>query len=318
MHLEYPSAAVTGGAGFIGSNLCEALVEQGVEVTCIDNLVAGKMENIANLLDRPNFRFAEVDVTGLDALVQAFEGCDIVFHNAASKNTVCQIDPELDLRVNGWGGWCVAEAARRTGVQKVVHASTGSVYGELREHPQTEEHPLAPRSFYGNSKLAGENYLRSHMEYHGAPRYSVLRYFHVYGPRQESGEFGGVIPIFIRRALAGEPLVIYGDGSQVRSFTFVLDDVNANIALANSRAADGEIYNAASGIKVTVLELAHKILRLLDREDLDIRFEPWRAGDIRNFDVDNAKISSVGVAFPTGFDDGLQQTLAWYRDYFAA
>jgi UDP-glucose 4-epimerase len=318
MQLQYASAAVTGGAGFIGSNLCEELVEQGVEVTCIDNLVAGKMENIDHLLDRPNFRFAQVDVTDLDALVAAFEGVEVVFHNAASKNTVCLIDPELDLRVNGWGAWCVAEAARRTGVQKVVHASTGSVYGELVEHPQTENHPLAPRSFYGNSKLAGENYLRGHMEYHGAPRYSVLRYFHVYGPRQESGEFGGVIPIFIRRALAGEPLIIFGDGSQIRSFTYVRDDVAANIALANSREADGEIFNAASGIQVTVLELAHTVLRLLDREDLEIRFEPWRPGDIRNFDVDNAKIASVGATFPTGFDEGLKETLAWYREYFSA
>jgi UDP-glucose 4-epimerase len=318
MQLQFASAAVTGGAGFIGSNLCDELVEQGVEVTCIDNLVAGKMENIEHLLDRPNFRFAQVDVTDLDGLLKAFEGMEVVFHNAASKNTVCLLDPALDLQVNGWGPWCVAEAARTTDVQKVVHASTGSVYGELREHPQTEEHPLAPRSFYGNSKLAGENYLRAHMEYHGAPRYSVLRYFHVYGPRQESGEFGGVIPIFIRRALAGEPLVIYGDGSQVRSFTYVHDDVLANIALANSSEADGEIYNAASGIKVTVLELAETILRLVDREDLEIRFEPWRPGDIRDFDVANAKISRIGATFPTTFDEGLERTLAWYRDYFSS
>jgi UDP-glucose 4-epimerase len=318
MKLHYANAAVTGGAGFIGSNLCEELVRQGVEVTCIDNLVAGKVENVEHLLGQPNFTFVQVDVTNLNELVDAFQGADVVFHNAASKNTVCRIDPALDLEVNGWGGWVVAEAARRASVEKVVHASTGSVYGELSQHPQTEDHPLRPRSFYGNSKLAGENYLRAHMEYHGAPRYSVIRYFHVYGPRQESGEFGGVIPIFIRRALAGEPLVIYGDGSQIRSFTYVHDDVLANIALANSQEADGEAFNAASGIQVTVLDLARMILELTGREDLEVRFEPWRPGDIRDFDVDNTKISSIGASFPTGFDEGLRQTLAWYRDYFSA
>ena len=315
--LQYDSALVTGGAGFIGSHICEELVAQSKRVVCLDNQVAGSKENIAHLLPLENFQFVRADVSEFEQMAPHFEGIDVVFHNAASKNTVCMDDPELDLRVNGWGAWCVAEASRRAGVQKVVHASTGSVYGELVESPQDETHPLAPRSFYGTSKLAGESYFRAFAAYHSDFRYSVIRYFHVYGPRQESGDWGGVIPIFIRRAFRGEPLVIYGDGSQVRSFTYVRDDVEANIVLANNGEADNEAYNAASGIQVTVLELAHMILHLMGRPELEIRFESWRPGDIRFFDVDNIKIRKLGVEFPTTFEGGLQTTVDWYTDWFS-
>lgn len=314
MHeLAYESALVTGGAGFIGSHICEELIQQGKRVVCLDNFVAGREENVAHLLGDPGFTLVKGDVTEIDEIQPHFEGVDVVFHNAASKNTVCRVDPRLDLDVNAWGAWCIAEASRRAGVKKVVHASTGSVYGELVRSPQDELHPLSPLSFYGTSKLAGESYLRAFSAYYpGDFRYSVIRYFHVYGPRQESGEWGGVIPIFIRHALGGEPLVIYGDGSQVRSFTYVGDDVDANICLANSAGADGEAFNAASGIRVTVLELARLILTALNKEDLPIRFEDWRPGDIRDFHVDNRKIGETGAAFPTGFEDGLAETIDWY------
>lgn len=316
VELEFDSALVTGGAGFIGSHLCDELVRQGKRVVCLDNFVAGRRENVAHLTPSPNFEVVEADVSDLNSILPCFSGIDVVFHNAASKNSVCRIDPRLDLDVNGWGTWCVAEAARRTGVTKVVHASTGSVYGELVEDEQDETHPLAPRSFYGTSKLTGESYLRAFAEYFPSFRYSVIRYFHVYGPRQESGEYGGVIPIFIRRALEGEPLTIYGDGSQVRSFTFVRDDVEANLVLANSRESDGEAYNAASGIRVTILELARLVLDLLGRQDIPILFEDWRPGDIRNFKVDNRKMRTLGAQFPTSFPEGLTATVEWYVSYF--
>lgn len=316
-NLAYGSALVTGGAGFIGSHICEELARQGKRVVCVDNFVAGKEENIAHLLDEPNFSLVRADVSDLSQLEPHFQGMEVVFHNAASKNTVCRIDPRLDLDVNGWGAWCVAEASRRAGVKKVVHASTGSVYGELVRSPQDEHHPLAPTSFYGTSKLAGESYLRAFASYYPDDfRYSVIRYFHVYGPRQDAGDWGGVIPVFIRRALSDQPLVIYGDGSQVRSFTYVRDDVEANILVANSNAADGQAFNAASGIRVTVLELAHLVLRTLGKEHLGIHYENWRPGDIREFDVDNARIKSLGAPFRTSFEEGLRLTVDWYIKYF--
>lgn len=313
--LQFGSAIVTGGAGFIGSHICEELVRQGARTICLDNFVAGKMENIAHLVGYPNFSVARADVSQAEEIEPYFKDIQVVFHNAASKNTVCRDDPHLDLSVNAWGTWCVADAARRHGA-KVIHASTGSVYGELTSRPQTEDHRLAPRSFYGTSKLAGETYLRAFASYYpGEFRYSVVRYFHVYGPRQESSDSGGVIPIFIRRALSGKNLVIFGDGSQIRSFTYVTDDVEANIVLANEAAADGEAYNAAASVKVTVLELAQRILELMGRQDLEIEFADWRPGDIRDFDVDNSKLARLGATFSTSFEDGLRATIDWYCHY---
>lgn len=314
--LQYDSCLVTGGAGFIGSHICEEALSQGKRVVCLDNMVAGKVENIKPFEGNPNFKFVHADVSRLDEIVDAFRGVDVAFHNAASKNTVCRDDPNLDMMVNAWGAWNVAEACRVNGVKKLVHASTGSVYGEMLISPQTEDHPLRPRSFYGVSKLAGESYLRAFQAYYDSFRYSVVRYFHVFGPRQESAEWGGVIPIFIRRALNNQPLVIYGDGSQIRSFTYVKDDVAANFLLANSAEADGQAFNAASGLKVSILELAQMVLRLLGKQDLEIQFADWRPGDVKVFDIDNTRIKRVGANFELNFEAGLGETIHWYKKYF--
>jgi UDP-glucose 4-epimerase len=313
--LQYDSCLVTGGAGFIGSHICEEALIQGKKVVCLDNMIAGKEENIADLRKNSNFKFVKEDITYLDKIVDYFDKVDVVFHNAASKCTVCRKDPQLDLMVNAWGSWCIFEAARLKKVKKVIHASTGSVYGEALYKPQDEKHPLNPCSFYGVSKLAGEKYLEAFRVYY-ALRYSVVRYFHVYGPRQESAEWGGVIPIFIRRAYEGLPLIIYGDGSQVRSFTYVKDDVSANFILANSSISDGEAYNSASGLRISILELAKMVLKLMHREDLEIQFKEWRPGDIKVFDINNTKIKSLGMEFETDFQEGLRRTIDWYVKYF--
>lgn len=311
--LEARSCAVTGGAGFIGSHICETALAQGLRVVAVDNFKSGYRENVQHLTSNPKFKLVEATVTDMDAMERAFEGVDVVFHNAASKNTVCLAEPDVDLAVNAWGAWTVAEASRRQGVRKVVHASTGSVYGELDGGSQGEDHAKNPVSFYGVSKLTGENYLRAFANYYPDFRYSVIRYFHVYGPRQEFRPGGGVIPIFISQVLRGEPMTIYGDGSQVRSFTFVGDDVEANFILANSQEADGEAFNAASGIRVTILELAHLIRTSLGAEDTPILFNDWRPGDIREFNVDVSKLRALGAPEATDFSTGLKATIDWYR-----
>ena len=316
VQLKYDSCLVTGGAGFIGSHICEEALKQDKRVVCLDNMVAGKEENIAPFMDNPNFMFVKADIIDLDAIEKWFDGVDIVFHNAASKATVCREDPKRDLLVNAWGAWSICEASRKRGVKKVIHASTGSVYGEAQYSPQDEKHPLNPRSFYGVSKLAGERYLESFYEYYGL-HYSIIRYYHVYGARQNSTDLGGVIPIFIRRAYQGLPLIIYGDGSQQRSFTYVKDDVNANFVLANTEQSDGEAYNAASGIKVTIFEVAQMVLKVMKRDDLEIQFQPWRPGDIKVFDVDNRKIRRLGLSFETNFTKGLEATARWYIEHFS-
>lgn len=313
IELNYNSCLVTGGAGFIGSHICEEAVRQGLRVVCLDNLVSGTLDNIRDLIDEPNFTFVHADVSDLDAIEPHFADVEVVFHNAASKNTVCRVDPHLDLRVNSWGAWCVAEASRRAEVTKVVHASTGSVYGELQLRPQTEDHPLNPRSYYGVSKLAGEKYLGAFAAYYEDFRYSIIRYYHVYGSRQSSSDVGGVIPIFVRQALHGGPITILGDGSQVRSFTYVKDDVDANFILANEPTTDGQAFNAASGLKITILELAHLILNYLGKPEVSIEFHAWRPGDIKDFDVDTSKFEDLNFTFPTPFEQGLLDTIDWYR-----
>jgi len=164
--LNYNSALVTGGAGFIGSHICEELLNQNIKVTCLDNFVAGKMENINEFMGNPNFKLVKADVADLDSIKDAFKDIEVVFHNAASKCTVCRVDPKLDLIVNAYGTFNVYEASRLSGVKKVVHASTGSVYGEALYFPQDEKHPYNPVSFYGVSKLCGERYSNAFRDYY--------------------------------------------------------------------------------------------------------------------------------------------------------
>jgi nucleoside-diphosphate-sugar epimerase len=308
---RFQRAVVTGGAGFIGSHIVEALLPSGIDVVAVDDLSSGKRENIAPFETLPNFRFCQTDVSDEEALEEAMDGADIVFHNAASKKNVCLVDPRRDLAVNGGGAFNVFDIAHRTRIKKVIHASTGSVYGEPRIFPQTEDHPLDPVSYYGVSKLAGERYGLAYHKLYGLD-VSVLRYFHVYGPRQEwHDEFGGVVSIFLRRALSGQNLIVHGDGDQQRSFTNVDDVVQANLVTAVHPDASGQAYNCASSIKVTVKELAHFILQKVGNEGVDIEHGPPLIGDIRRFDVSNDKIAALGVQFERDVWRGLVPTIDW-------
>jgi len=229
----YKRALVTGGAGFIGSHIVEELLKLGVEVVSIDNYSSGKHESLADLEPQALLQEVNGDVTDYNSIKQYFEDVEIVFHEAASKKTICLNDPRRDLDVNAKGAFNILELARDFGVTKVVHASTGSVYGEAIYMPQDEEHSLTPTSYYyGVSKLAGEKYTKVFSRLYDMNT-TVLRYFHVYGPRQESSDVGGVVAIFIRRLLNGQPPIIFGDGTQQRSFTYVEDVVRANLLVAS-------------------------------------------------------------------------------------
>jgi UDP-glucose 4-epimerase len=314
---KYKRILITGGAGFIGSHLCEELLKQKKYVVCMDNFANSGEENIKPFFDNPNFQFVKGDVCKIlsDAkLLKNFENIDIVFHQACSKCTVCLENPELDLSVNAWGTYCVLEASRRCHVKKIIHASTGSVYGEPEYFPEDEKHPFKPVSLYGVSKLAGERYYEVFRKMHGLD-YVILRYFHVYGNRQKSDEYGGVIPIFIKCAYENKPLVIYGDGSQIRCFTFVEDVVKANILAANC-GKTGEAYNCCSGIKVSIHDLAKMILKIMKKENLEIQFRKWRFGDIKYFDVCNRKIKEIGMEFDTDFENKMKQIIKNYEIYF--
>jgi UDP-glucose 4-epimerase len=285
-------ALVTGGAGFIGSHICDALLKEGYEVVCIDNLVAGRRENIAEHIKEPGFEFWQKDVVTLPQ--NLMDGVDIVFHNAASKCTVCMDDPVRDLAVNAQGTLHVLQCAQRAGVKKFIHASTGSVNNGR------------PVSFYGVSKQAGESYVRTM-----GLSYNILRYYHVYGPRQDGSDKGGVIPIFIRKALAGEPITVHGDGRQVRHFTHVSDVVAANLWMIDVDIKYTREFDLLSDTKITIIALAHMIKELTG-SDSEIVFTDEKPGDIKRFNATSDAIKMTGFKFGKKFEKGLLETVKWY------
>jgi len=311
----FKHALVTGGAGFIGSHLVENLLADGLKVTSVDDYSAGKRENLAHLTHDSNLNEVDCDVTNYEALRPHLDGVDVVFHQACSKNTICLVDPARDLEVNAKGTLNMLLAAKDAGVKKFVHASSGSVYGIAQHYPTDESHPLNPTSYYGTSKLAGEKYARAFNHLYGMDTV-MLRYYHVFGPRQENSDVGGVVSIFARKAIQNMPITIYGDGTQLRSFTYVEDVVNINKTVALTEGIAGESFNCASGVKVTIQELADAVRNYYGKSDLPINYEDWKPGDIKKFDVNNSKIKSTGFEFEFTFEQGLEKTLQWSDNYF--
>lgn len=269
-------AIVTGGAGFIGSHIAEDLLKQGAKVTVIDDLTAGKEENIPE-----GCEFIRADITAPQLYKNVFPGTNIVFHNAASKKNVCLRNPHRDLEVNGGGTLTLLELARQNKVWKFVHASTGSVYGEV--HGEITEQTLTqPVSYYGVSKLAGERYVSmysKHMET------VILRYFHVWGARQEDDqELGGVVSIFSKLIKEGKPITIHGDGSQKRVFTHVDDVVRANMAALTCQG----VFNVCAREQVSVDQMSLMLMEKFNKTVPVLYREPLE-GDIYRFDVNNSK-----------------------------
>ena len=301
-------ALVTGGAGFIGSHIIEELLSQNIKVVSVDDYSSGKDFNLSTFKSNPNLSIEECDVTDFNKLNSIFDKYkfDIVFHNAASKKNICLKDPARDLEVNGTGAYNICELSLRHNVKKLVHASTGSVYGEAQILPQNELHPLTPTSNYGVSKLAGERYVKMYSDQLGLNA-TILRYFHVFGSRQEHDpDLGGVVSIFIDRAKKGLPLIIHGDGTQQRSFTNVKDIVGINLLVATHENSNGEAYNCASGVNVTIQELADFVKEKTNLEK-DHIYDDWLVGDIKIFDIENAKIRALGYQFQTSFENNLYE-----------
>lgn len=307
----YKKALVTGGAGFIGSHLVDALLELGVEVTVIDNLSAGKLENLQHHQGDERLLVVNVDISSIDEIEPYFIGVDVVFHNAASKKNICLFNPARDLDVNARSALNIMLLAQKYGIKKVVHASTGSVYGEPESFPVTEEHKLNPTSYYGVSKLAGERYVDVFNKLYDINT-TILRYFHVYGPRQESDpSLGGVVAIFIKNIINGRSIDIHGDGNQIRSFTYVEDVVAANLLVAVSDESKGQVYNVASGLKITINDLVGMLKKRFNGKmngEISINYTSSLIGDIKYFDIDNNKLVNLGVLF-TDFDRGLKNTV---------
>ena len=314
---RFSRAIVTGGAGFIGSHIVDSLLNEGVSVVAIDDFSAGKLENLHHHNNNPKLKIVDCDVTRIDDLRPNFEGVDLVFHEACSKNTISFSNPARDLEVNASGTLNMLTCARDFGVKKFIHASSGSVYGEAQYYPTDEKHPFRPAGYYGVSKLAGEQYVRAFKDLFDLETI-ILRYYHVFGPRQDSSDVGGVVSIFARKALMDESPIIYGDGTQMRSFTYVDDVVSINKHVAFLEGFGGQAFNCASGVKVTIQELADSILEHFDKKHLEIIYKDWKPGDVLRFEVSNKKLIDTGFKFKVGYEEGLSRTLEASRAYFSA
>lgn len=302
-------ALVTGGAGFIGSNLVELLMESGHGVVVLDNYSSGYRENLAGF---PGVRVVEGDVRDEAAVREAIDGCEVVFHLAASVGNTRSIDhPIQDSEINVLGTLRVLEAARHHGLRKVVFSSSAGIFGELKTIPIREDHPAEPDTPYGASKLGAEKLCLAYAKLY--PLECVcLRYFNVYGVHQRYDAYGNVIPIFAHRALRGEPLVIYGDGEQTRDFINVRDVAMANYRAALSQNVSGA-FNVASGTRVTINQLA-SMLAEAGGLRVSIQHGPPRPGDVRHSLAD---VSAARAAF--GFEPGvpleigLPEYMTWAR-----
>jgi len=308
---------VTGGAGFIGSNLTRALLSGGNRVRVLDNFLTGKRENLAGLaaLHGDTFELQEGDIRDLAAARKAVEGIDFVLHQGALPSVPRSVaDPALSNEINVAGTVNVLLAARDAGVRRVVFAASSSAYGDTPELPKRESMTPNPKSPYAAQKLAGEHYTRIFYEVYGLETVS-LRYFNVFGPRQDpQSTYAAVIPRFITCVLRGEPPTVYGDGLQTRDFTYIDNVVQANLAAcAAPKSACGGVFNIACGERVSLLDILEIVYGLAGKR-VDPKFEPPRAGDVRDSlaDVSRAR-KGIGYDPKVPFREGMGKTFDWFR-----
>lgn len=303
---------ITGGAGFIGSNLAHALVARGDEVRVLDNLSSGFAKNVPD-----GATFLRGDICDPEVLKLAMSGCDVVFHQAALRAVLRSVlDPLATDRVNTGGTLSVLKAAVDLGVPRVVSASSSSVYGGAAQLPTPETAPLAPRSPYAVSKVAGEHYARVFAELYGLETVS-LRYFNVYGPRQRpDSAYAAVIPLFIASIRDRRSPEVHGDGLQSRSFTFIEDVVAANLAAASASppACVGQAYNIAGKEATSLLDLLAALRSQLGQFPPPVHV-PNRPGDVRHTwaDVSQAE-QALGFRASIGLSEGLERTAAWFTE----
>lgn len=303
---------VTGGAGFIGSHIAEALVADGNEVVILDNFSTGHERNLADF--RSKVTVHEADLRDTEAVGKACLGCDYVFHEAALASVPRSVkDPVTSNAVNVGGTLNVLEAARAAGVKRLIYAGSSSAYGNTEVSPKHEELVPRPLSPYAVSKLAGEHYCRAYAEVYGLETLSI-RYFNVFGPRQDpDSPYAAVLPIFTAKLLAGESPRIDGDGGQTRDFTYVANVVAGNLCAMRAQATAGESVNVACGGSYSVLYLFEQIRDLLGLS-IDAEFGPRRAGDVDHSQADIGLARAlIGYEPVMSFEEGMRRTVEWYR-----
>jgi len=309
---------VTGGAGFIGSNLAEALLAGGHRVRVLDNFLTGKRENLAGLSGRYGnfFELVEGDLRDLDTVRRAVESVAYILHQGALPSVPRSVaDPVLSNGINVGGTVNLLIAARDAGVKRVVFAASSSAYGDTPELPKRESMTPNPKSPYAAQKLAGEHYMRIFFEVYGLETLS-LRYFNVFGPRQDPASmYAAVIPRFITAVLAGEPPTVYGDGGQTRDFTYIDNVVHANLRACEApKSACGKVFNIACGERISLLSILEIVYGLAGRR-VAPRFEASRPGDVRDSlaDITSAK-TLLGYKPGTAFGEGIAKTFQYFRE----
>lgn len=317
-HLKFPVGSlflVTGGAGFIGSNLCEAILGLGYRVRCLDDLSTGREANVEMLLDNPRYEFIRGDIKDLDTCLKACEGVDYVLHQAAWGSVPRSIEMPLFYCDNNIRGTLnMMEAARQRGVRKFVYASSSSVYGDEAQLPKREGVEGNLLSPYALTKRCDEEWGRQYTLHYGLDTYG-MRYFNVFGKRQDPhGAYAAVIPRFIRQLLDNERPTINGDGRQSRDFTYIENVIEANLkaCLAPSEAA-GRAFNIAYGGREYLIDIYHALTRALGK-DIEPVFGPDRAGDIKHSNADITLAREVlGYDPEYDFEKGLSEAIEWYK-----
>lgn len=313
---------VTGGAGFIGSNLCEAILALGYRVRCLDDLSTGKQENVDLFKNHPAYEFIKGDIKDFQVCISACEGVDFILHQAAWGSVPRSIEMPLFYCANNITGTLnMLEAARQKGVRKFVYASSSSVYGDESNLPKTEGREGNLLSPYAVSKRADEEWAKQYTRHYGLDTYG-LRYFNVFGCRQDpNGAYAAVIPKFIKQLLKGEIPTIYGDGRQSRDFTYIENVIEANLkACLAEKSVAGEVFNIAYGGREYLIEIYYSLAEAFGVKDskgnrLEPKFGPDRAGDIKHSNADISKARRLlGYEPDWSFEKGIKAAIKWYKE----
>jgi len=308
---------ITGGAGFIGSHLCDKYTKEGHTVLCLDNFMSGDLTNVKHLLDCRNFKLIKGDIRDFALLEKHMRDVDVVFHLAAQIHVDrSYIEPQLTYEVNVIGTQNVLEVARIYDAKKVIHASTSEVYGSAQHVPIDESHPLNAPHPYGASKIAADRMCYAYIQTYGM-NISILRPFNTFGPRQRDIGYGGVISIFARRVLNDVPPIIYGDGSQTRDYTYIDDIIKAYDLVLNHDEPITEPINFGSGREVSVLDLANMVIEFCGKKGKikPIHVES-RIGEVKRLIADATKAKKLlGWESKYDFETGLKEFIQWYQNY---